>query len=118
MEKAIKTLLILLIVTGSLFYLSGCEKKEEEPKIDKTSIVGRWKYKNNDKIVYVFEKDGTGLYELNNRRMKFTYKVKKDNLSIKYEGNKDSFDTKYSIKGDILTIVDANGKDQLYKRIG
>ena len=116
MEKAIKILLILLVIAGCLFCLSGCGKKKEET-IDSSSIVGRWKYKNNSKSIYIFKKDGTGIYELENNRNEFTYKAKGKKLSIKYNGSEDSFDTTYSIKDDVLTIVDAKGKDQLYKRM-
>ena len=117
MGKALKTLLILLIIAGSLFYLSGCGKKKEEIKIDRTSIIGQWEFKNNKKNIYIFKDDGTGIYKSNKNKMKFTYKIDRDKLSIKYEGNKDSFDTTYSISNDVLTIVDAKGKDKLYKRI-
>ncbi len=117
MNRVFKGLLALLFLVAGIFVLTGCEKKEKEPEIDRTSIVGKWKYKNGGNFIYTFNKDGSGTYEVGESTMKFTYKTDKDKLSILYDGDTESFDTTYSIENDVLNVKDSNGKDVLYKRI-
>ena len=117
MKKYLKYLIILFILVLGVASLTGCGKKEKTPEIDRTSIVGKWKYKNGGKFIYTFNKDGTGTYEVGKNVMKFTYKTDKDKLSILYDGDTESFDTTYSIEKDILNVKDSLGEDTLYKRM-
>ena len=117
MKKVFKGLLALLFIVAGIFVLTGCGKKEKTPEIDRTSIVGKWKYKNGGKFIYTFNKDGTGTYEVGKNVMKFTYKTDKDKLSILYDGDTESFDTTYSIEKDTLNVKDSLGEDTLYKRM-
>lgn len=48
--------------------------------------------------------------------MKFTYKTDGNKLSITYDGDTDSFDTTYSIKGKVLNVKDSNDEDTLYNK--
>ena len=71
-----------------------------------------------EKKNYTFNSDGTGKYDAAGTIMKFTYTLKGDKISIQYEGeNMESFDTKYSIDGNTLNVVDSLGHDTLYKKI-
>ena len=117
MKKYLKYLIILFILVLGVASLTGCDKKKPEIEIDRTSIVGKWKYKNGGKFIYTFNKDGTGTYEVGKNVMKFTYKTDKDKLSILYDGDTESFDTTYSIEKDILNVKDSLGEDTLYKRM-
>ena len=103
-----------LVVVFLCLVLVGCSKNNK-----KNSIIGKWK---NDSFgydfVYTFNEDGTGKYDAAGTIMKFTYTLKGNKLSIKYTGdNMASFDTKYSVDGDTLNVVDSLGEDTLYKKV-
>lgn len=111
MKKRIFGSIVVAIVC---LVLVGCSKGEK-----KNPIVGQWK---NDSLgydyIYTFNSDGTGKYDAAGTIMKFTYTLKGDKISIQYEGeNMESFDTKYSIDGNTLNVVDSLGNDTLYKKI-
>ena len=106
MKKYIKTLMIVLILTVSVFGLTGCGKEK------KVTIVGKWQSKDYSTYVYTFNEDGTGDYS----GMKFTYTTDGDKISIKYENSTAAFESTYEIKDNELNIIDSFGNDTLYTR--
>ena len=110
-----KKILIGIITIFLCTILVGCGKANS-----KDLIVGKWKNSTTIKgyeFIYTFNKDGTGKYDAAGTIMNFTYKIEGDNISIKYEGeNMEPFDTKFSIDGNTLNIVDSFGNDTLYKK--
>ena len=113
MKRLSKILLVLVLVVG-VFTLVGCEKKESSKSDSK--IVGTWVYQDSDDFAYTFNEDGTGKYVVGTTTMKFTYKTDGNKLSITYDGDTDSFDTTYSIKGKVLNVKDSNDEDTLYNK--
>ena len=106
--------LFLLLLVGVLF-LTGCD--------DGKSVVGRWEYQNkngNYKAIYVFNKDGTGIYTLKysdqSEDKNFTYEVKDENLVITFEGFGDPFELKYRREQGKLIITDSSGNDNEFKK--
>ena len=113
-----KSFIGIAIAMGLLVIaLVGCGKNEDNGA---KGIVGVWK---NDtayagyEFVYTFNEDGTGNYNSAGTDMPFTYKTSGDDLSILYDGNTVSFDTKYEIKGNVLNVKDSNNQDTLYDRV-
>ena len=81
-------------------------------------IVGSWK--NSDygsDYIYTFKADGTGKYDAAGTVMEFTYTTKGNTLSILYTGNTAPFETKFSVKGNTLNVIDSIGNDTLYKKV-
>lgn len=121
MKKAIKNLLIVLVIVIALFVLTGCgENNNVDEKKSNNPLVGNWKYDGElfagYNFEYTFNDDGTGKYDAAGTIMEFTYKTQNNKISITYKGDTVSFDTDYSINGDTLTIKDSFGEDTLYKR--
>ena len=109
MRKTVISILLAALLLVALLILTGCGNKSN-------GIVGQWKYDGAD-YTYTFNEDGTGNYNAYGTKMEFTYELKDDQISILYTGNTDPFETKYSIDGDTLNIVDSLGKDTLYKKV-
>ncbi len=77
-------------------------------------IVGSWEYETGG-YTYVFNEDGTGVYQLSSGDMKFTYEIKDGNvLSILYDGNTDPMELEFEIDGDRLNVKDSFGSDTIY----
>ena len=81
-----------------------------------TAILGSWKYQGAD-FTYTFNEDGTGNYNAVGTDMKFKYTIEGNQISILYEGSTAPFETKYSIDGDTLNVIDSLGNDTLYKKV-
>lgn len=72
--------------------LLGCNKKENNP------IVGKWEYPGGN--YYWFNDDETCEYYVYGTKMKITYKIDGDNISILYDGNSAPFETTFTIEND------------------
>lgn len=123
MRKTFAILLVIILLVFGLFVLTACEKKEENTQGQETvkegaSVVGQWKLNmyGND-YIYTFNEDGTGNYNAAGTDMPFTYKTEGDQISILYDGDTVSFDTKYSVNGTTLNVVDSLGNDTLYEKV-
>ncbi len=100
-----KILLLTIIVT--MLTITGCGKKE--------TIVGKWESEQLSGYIYTFNEDKTCVYDIPNKKMKCTYTVEGDNLSILFEGDTAPFNTKYRIEKAVLIIKDSIGNDVRYK---
>ena len=89
---------------------SSAEAKEDP-------IVGKWKNSSfGYDFVYTFNSNGTGNYNAAGTNMPFTYKIDGNKISILYDGNTESFDTEFEIKGDTLNVKDSRGEDTFYTK--
>ena len=98
-----KSIIVLLLV--SVLCLTGCGTKK--------GIVGKWALGSFE---YTFNEDGTCAYNAAGTKMKCTYKIKGNKISILYKGSTVPFKTTYSIKGNELNIKDSFNNDTIYKR--
>ena len=137
MKRIVVTILVFLLLMGSLFVLTACDKNKEdnsnevvssneitsEEKVENNSnsveeLVGQWKnHSYGYDFVYTFNDDGTGNYNAAGKDMPFTYKTDGDKISILYDGDTESFDTTFSIDGDTLNVLDSMGEDTLYEKV-
>lgn len=83
-----------------------------------TGLVGSWDYVELSGIVYTFNADGTGNYDMLGEVMRFTYEADGSVLKLQYtdEGIDTSTQLEYAIDGDTLTVKDSLGNDTIYKR--
>ena len=81
-------------------------------------LVGSWDYAELSGIVYTFNADGTGSYDMFGEVMNFTYEADGSTLKITYtdEGVDAPMELEYKIDGDALNVKDLFGNDTLYKR--
>ncbi len=115
-NKLGKTLLIIIAIVG-LVTLTGCNKTTKTKTNNKTNeIVGSWEYQGGGDYIYTFKEDETGTYKVGSTTMEFTYKTEGKKLSITYKGNTEPFETEYSIKNNVLNVVDSLGNDTLYNK--
>ncbi len=119
--------LILLVLVCALFLVVGCNKdnnstnnnssntstKKDSKKSNDSSLVGSWEYETGG-FTYVFNKDGTGKYDLGSSVMEFTWTTNGNKLSIFYEDTDVPFETTYKIDGKTLTIKDSLDEDVKY----
>ena len=83
-----------------------------------TGLVGSWDYAELSGMVYTFNADGSGSYDMFGEVMKFTYEADDTVLKITYtdEGVDEPMELEYKIDGDTLNVKDSFGNDTLYKR--
>ena len=81
-------------------------------------LVGSWDYAELSGMVYTFNADGTGTYDMFGEVMNFTYEADGSTLKITYtdEGVDAPMELEYEIDGDTLNVKDLFGNDTLYKR--
>ena len=81
-------------------------------------LVGSWDYAELSGMVYTFNADGTGTYDIFGEVMNFTYEADGSTLKITYtyEGVDAPTELEYKIDGDTLNLKDSFGNDTLYKR--
>lgn len=84
-------------------------------------IVGKWTYDDEELanagiyFTYTFNSNGTGNYDAGGTDMPFTYTIDGNKLSIVYETG--TFETEFSINGDLLNVKDSGGNDTIYKKV-
>ncbi len=143
MKKVISIALVITILMAALLVLTGCEKggtdtttptttdttTETTDTTDTTdttestsegdpALVGSWSnHSYGSDYVYTFNADGTGKYDAAGTIMEFTYTVSGEKIAILYTGNTDPFETKYSINGDTLNVLDSMENDTLYTKV-
>ena len=90
---------------------------EAKASVD-TGIVGSWDYAELSGMVYTFNADGSGSYDMFGEVMKFTYEADGSTLKITYtdEGVDAPMELKYENDGDVLKVKDSAGNDTIYKR--
>ena len=90
---------------------------EAKASVD-TGIVGSWDYAELSGMVYTFNADGSGSYDMFGEVMKFTYEADGSTLKITYtdEGVDAPMELEYKIDGDVLNVKDSFGNDTIYKR--
>ncbi|MBQ3286289.1 MAG: hypothetical protein IJH40_11730 [Ruminococcus sp.] len=83
-----------------------------------TGLVGSWDYAELSGMVYTFNADGSGSYDMFGEVMKFTYEADGSTLKITYidEGVDAATELEYAIDGDTLNVKDSLGNDTIYKR--
>ena len=76
-------------------------------------LVGSWDYSELSGMVYNFNADGTGTYDIFDEVLEFTYEA--DGSTLKIALSDDDVDVptelKYEIDGDILNLKDSAGND-------
>lgn len=107
MKKIFLSLIMAIVLLGSVFITTGCGKK------DGNTIVGSWDHSG---FVYTFNKDKTGSYDALGNKMNFTYEDDGKKVSILYTGNTDASSYEYKIEGKKLIIKDSFGNDVEYTR--
>ena len=137
MKKTLTIVLVITVLVAGLFILTGCNEEKtntintntnEEKTTNITtenptnggSVVGVWKNDNTlpgVTFTYTFNADGTGKYDSAGTIMPFTYKTDGNKISIKYDGDTVSFDTTYSVNGNILNVKDSSNNDTLYTKV-
>ena len=83
-----------------------------------TGLVGSWDYAELSGMVYTFNADGTGTYDMFGEVLKFTYEADGSTLKITYtdEDVDAPMELEYKIDGDTLNVKDSMGNDTIYKR--
>lgn len=83
-----------------------------------TGLVGSWDYAELSGMIYTFNTDGSGTYDMFGEAMHFTYEADGAVLKITYtdEGVDEPMELEYKIDGDTLNVKDSFGNDTLYKR--
>ena len=81
-------------------------------------LVGSWDFAALSGMVYTFNADGTGSYDMFGEVMNFTYEADGSTLKITFtdEGVDVPTELAYTIDGDILNVKDSLGNDTIYKR--
>ena len=108
MNRILKLSLYTLVLFMSIVVLTACGNKKA-----KNAIVGSWEH---GKYVYTFNEDKTCSYDAAGTKMKCTYEVDGDKLSILYDGNTTPFETTYSIDKNKLNVKDSFGNDTIYNK--
>ena len=98
-----KRVLLILTVFVVVFFTTSCKKTN--------SIVGTWE--SDLGLIYTFNADGTGTYNIIESTLKFTYKIEDNTISILYESDTIPYKAEFSIKNDILEFSD---DDYFYRR--
>ena len=115
MKKLLKSLLVLLSVLLLFSSLSACSKRDSK-------LEGTWVYSQDQEFsdafdaIKVFNSDGTGMDKIGDHVMEFTYETKNGVIYYTYQGDTDVFENQYSIKGDVLTWIDALGEPSYYNK--
>ena len=82
------------------------------------SLVGSWDFAALSGMVYTFNADGTGSYDMFGEVMNFTYEADGSTLKLTFtdEGVDMPTELAYTIDGDTLNVKDSLGNDTIYKR--
>ena len=83
-----------------------------------TGLVGSWDYAELSGMVYTFNADGSGSYDMFGEVMNFTYEADGSTLKITFTDEDVDVPTElaYTIDGDTLNVKDSLGNDTIYKR--
>ena len=81
-------------------------------------LVGSWDYAELSGMVYTFNANGTGSYDMFGEVMNFTYEADGSTLKIIFTDEDVDVPTElaYTIDGDTLNVKDSLGNDTIYKR--
>ena len=81
-------------------------------------LVGSWDYAELSGMVYTFNADGTGSYNMFGEVMNFTYEADGSTLKLTFTDEDVDVPTElaYTIDGDTLNVKDSLGNDTIYKR--
>lgn len=81
-------------------------------------LVGSWDYAEFSGMVYTFNADGSGTYDMFGEVMNFTYEAGGSTLKLTYtdESADAPMELEYKIEGETLKIKDSLGNDTIYKR--
>ena len=81
-------------------------------------LVGSWDFAALSGMVYTFNADGTGSYDMFGEVMHFTYEADGSTLKITFTDEDVDVPTElaYTIDGDTLNVKDSLGNDTIYKR--
>ena len=81
-------------------------------------LVGSWDYSELSGMVYTFNADGTGTYDIFGEVLDFTYEADGSTLKIALADDDVDEPTKleYKIDSDTLIVKDSAGNDIVYKR--
>ena len=82
------------------------------------SLVGSWDFAALSGMVYTFNADGTGSYDMFGEVMNFTYEADGSTLKLTFTDEDVDVPTElaYTIDGDTLNVKDSLGNDTIYKR--
>ena len=82
-------------------------------------LVGSWDFAALSGMVYTFNADGTGSYDMFGEVMNFTYEADGSTLKLTFTDEDVDVPTElaYTIDGDTLNVKDSLGNDTIYKRI-
>lgn len=82
------------------------------------SLVGSWDFAALSGMVYTFNANGTGSYDMFGEVMNFTYEADGSTLKITFTDEDVDVPTElaYTIDGDTLNVKDSLGNDTIYKR--
>ena len=81
-------------------------------------LVGSWDFAALSGMVYTFNADGTGSYDMFGEVMNFTYEADGSTLKLTFTDEDVDVPTElaYTIDGDTLNVKDSLGNDTIYKR--
>ena len=81
-------------------------------------LVGSWDFAALSGMVYTFNADGTGSYDMFGEVMHFTYEADGSTLKLTFTDEDVDVPTElaYTIDGDTLNVKDSLGNDTIYKR--
>lgn len=121
MNKHLRQVFLVLIIIVGIFSLSACGKKKAETKVIDERVIGTWKYESDYIIAtYVFRKDGTGSYTITVGEetvlKTVAYYTENDTFYINYDEDPDTFELKYSVSNEGITIIDSLGDELLYEK--
>ena len=102
----------------SLHTESSSDINTEESSSHNSSLIGSWDYAELSGMIYTFNADGSGTYDMFGEVMEFTYEADGSTLKITYtdEDVDAPMELEYVIEGDTLNVKDSLGNDTIYKR--
>lgn len=118
-RRMIGVIALTLSVLLSVFCLAGCgdskstDSKTETTKVETEEVkdsvlVGTWDANEAEGAAYVFDKDGTGKWDMSDYAMNFTYVDNGTTVEITYEGSSETQTWEYTIEDNTLTMKDTD----------
>ncbi len=111
------------VVTKKAQKQTKTTKKAQKDEINTTAkktkarggnIVGSWTWEGGV-FVYIFKKDGSGVYTTGSEAMEFTYTTSGNKVKLKYkEGGVVTMP--YTVQGKTLILKDVNNDDVIYHK--
>ena len=111
--KHIAKILAVVLTLTLIASLAACGSSDSGSG---SPLVGKWESIEAPGTIYEFKADGTGTLSGEGYSLDLTYTEKDDTVSFTYNGGSEVQTFNYTIKDDVLSIIDPNGTTLTYKK--